>query len=91
MTKEEVLKKFEELGYECVCDNEMSLILEANIPIHNYKVYCKRIHIDKHFKSYIVVRITRNSMEGYRKTPEYLSLEEHQLLTELFKCEGWIK
>lgn len=90
MTKEEVIKKFEELGYECVCDSDRELILEKNEEINSYYILnCERIHIDKHFKNYIVIRITKG-IGGYRQKPEYLSFKEHQLLTELFKCEGWI-
>ena len=79
MTKEEVLKKFEELGYE--------------IEIFHYKIQMlKEIIIDeindtytKFLKKIIVFTNAREYLTNWTFT-----LQEHQLLTELFKCEGWI-
>lgn len=77
MTEQQILKKFEELGYEIEIyakNNEIYLI--------NEKVECK-IVINKFEKTYYV----RNF---YTFECQMLLLQEHQLLHELFKCWGWL-
>lgn len=73
---EQVLKKFEEMGYEIEKNNDISVIY-----LTNQKADCKIVI--NNFKKFYYVR------EFY--TPEYqmLLLNEHQLLTKLFQALGW--
>ena len=75
-SEQEILKKFEELGYVIERNPDIS-----EVYLINKKADCK-IVINK-FKRFYYIR------EFY--TPEYqtLLLQEHQLLTELFRCYGW--
>lgn len=80
MNKEEVFKKFEGLGYE------------HRIP----KKYPRMIYLindDDDPKKVITITINRQLKKYWKLwgdlSFEPFTLQEHQLLTELFKCEGW--
>ena len=74
MTKEEVIKQFELLGYELIRHERRNLIFKkygSILDVYNYT----NVSYSKHWNS-VSVSIT---------------LQEHQLLTELFKCYKWIE
>ena len=75
MTEQEVLKKFEELGYKVknIYDDLILTCIEKNTIIG----------VDKIRKTYF-------AREFDVKEYQLLDMQEHQLLTELFKCWGWI-
>ena len=81
MTEQEVIKKFEKLGYEYKKIKEypdiIYLINDANEPkqLLSIKINTK---VKKYLKVWGDLRI------------EPFTVEEHQLLTELFKCWEWI-
>jgi homoserine trans-succinylase len=73
MTEQEILKKFEELGYEIVRHERRNIIFKkygAILDVFNYT----EVSYSKHWNGISIL----------------ISLQEHQLLTELFKCWGWI-
>lgn len=80
MTEQEILKKFEELGYRykpIIIDNEVLWAVffnyetDAIIQIHK-----KELIYEKYDDS------------NFLQIP--FTLQEHQLLTELFRCYRWI-
>lgn len=81
MTEQEVIKKFEELGYEYKKLKEYPDIIyltnDANEPkqLLSIKINTK---VKKYLKVWGDLRI------------EPITFKEHQLLTELFKCWEWI-
>lgn len=77
MTEQEILKKFEELGYEVNINNDNILKLIDD-------VYDTVLLINKNTKKY------KKFYDGVIKIAEFMTFQEHQLLTELFKCWGWI-
>lgn len=76
-TEQQILKKFEELGYELKVSNNGYLIEFFN------EDEMSVIKISKKNKRYIKVDCVYYS--GF--VP--ISFQEHQLLHELFKCWGW--
>lgn len=76
-TEQEVLKDFEDLGYEVVCNNNLRIELNNNgviITISKIKrrYSCKGYdYLDKEMAVHIV-------------------MQEHKLLTELFTIWNWI-
>ena len=75
-TEEEILKDFKKLGYKIHRDR------------YNIFIYAPYIEIEIDF-----------DLKGYQKkrgisvgewTSSFLTLEEHKLLHELFKCWGWL-
>ena len=86
MTEQEILKKFEELGWKVSCvDDNAILKLEKQ---HKLKTFI-HYHIDifLKLKSYMFYTATDNQGQFYG----LLNMQEHQLLTELFKCWKWIE
>lgn len=83
-TEQEILKDFEALGYEVVCNSDRELILEQELK-SNYTII-NRIHIDKQLQSYSKTQF------AYRvgSSPLWVFIPEHKLLNELFICWGWI-
>lgn len=75
-TEEEILKEFEELGYE-VDNDDVALILSLQETLGTITKYIT-IFISKRRKLYI----TRSGSIG---------MEEHKLLSELFTVWGWIE
>lgn len=75
-TEQEILKKFEELGYEVKINNDNILKLIDD-------VYDTVLLINKNTKKY------KKFYDGVIKIAEFIILQEHQLLTELFRCWGW--
>ena len=75
-TEQEILKKFEELGYEVknIYDDLILTCIEKNTIIG----------VDKIRKTYF-------TREFDVKEYQLLDMQEHQLLTELFKCYKWIE
>ena len=74
MTEQQILKKFEELGYEI--KKEDTIIVITN-----------------HITTTITINLTRKyyictGNDGL--SFQCISLQEHQLLHELFKCWGWL-
>ena len=79
MTKEEALKKFEDLDWFLAIDDKYEYLF---IKSSNYQD--ERIQFAKIIKSYKSFHKV-----GYKEIPRFITPQEHQLLTELFKCEGW--
>lgn len=77
MTEQEVIKKFEELGW-----NWNIIYTELYLTKGN-----KEICIDKFFKA--ISYSYKDLLGNYHSLS--ITLQEHQLLTELFKCYKWIK
>lgn len=75
-TEEEVIKDFEELGYE-IRENKKSNILEFWLIEDDYEDTLV-FEIDKDFKTY-------NTLQGM-----YVEMKEHKLLNELFSIWGWL-
>lgn len=80
ITKEEVLKKFKELGYKHKPKEEFS-----------HMIYLVN---DDEKKKWILTISINTETKIYWKlwgdgVFEPFTFEEHQLLNELFKCEGW--
>ena len=76
-TEQEVLKKFEELGYS-VFKNHLKISL-----FHKTEDVEIAIWLEKGNESYC--KAEKNGAEY-----EWITFQEHQLLTELFRCYGWI-
>ena len=74
LAEQQILKKFEELGYEIKKEDTI-------IVITNYITTTITINLTR--KYYIC---TGNDGLSF----QYISFQEHQLLHELFKCWGWI-
>lgn len=76
-TEQEVLKDFEKLGYEVFCNNDLKLRLEKNN---------KTITISKLTRWY--------SCKNYdylgKEITVHIDMQEHKLLTDLFKIWGWL-
>lgn len=78
-TEQEVLKDFEDLGYEVVCNNNLRIKLENNgeiIAISKYSCW----YSSKRYDEY-------NKYEGI-SVP--IGMKEHKLLNELFTIWGWL-
>lgn len=73
-TEQDVLKDFEKLGYEIKVNNASMLYLATNNDVV--------IHINKLFKGYR--RFYDNEISNY------VTMQEHKLLNELFTIWGWI-
>lgn len=86
-TEQDVLKDFEELGYEVACNSDGELILEQELK-SNYTII-NRIHIEKRLQSYSKSQFARL---GYHVStaPLWISMQEHKLLNKLFTIWGWI-
>ena len=80
-TEQEILKDFEKLGYEVVCNSDRELVLEEEY----YHNHFKRIHIKKQFRLYAKLQHLFNIDE-----PVNFDIQEHKLLNELFIIWGWI-
>ena len=82
MTKEEVLKKFEELGYEYRIPKE-----------YPHMIYL--IEDDNEPRWVLTIMINTQSKKYWKHwgdlSCESITLQEHQLLHELFKCWGWFE
>ena len=75
-TEEEILKDFEELGYEVIEDCETKLILKCGL---------STIQITKLTKVYRKLIGQQQNIIG-----NFLTMQEHKLLHELFICWGWL-
>lgn len=73
--EQEILNKFEELGYKVILDDEKYLVLK------NY-ILSATFYIRKLTKEY-------HKYDESTHCYEDVTFQEHQLLTELFKCWGW--
>ena len=82
-TEQEVLKDFEELGFEVVCDSDKELILERKF--QHCHMIIQRIHINKQLISY-----SKSQFLYDYDSPFNLDMQEHKLLNELFKIWWWI-
>ena len=80
-TEAEILKDFEKLGYEVVCNSDGELILEER-----FSYWLDRIHISKNLKEYSKKQWCGNR-ESYIQSIEF---QEHKLLNELFTLWGWL-
>ena len=79
-TEEEVFKEFEALGYE-VKGWEYGITLCKNKKFFKESINVITIRIDHYLKCYtVLLGIT-----------ECITLQEHQLLTKLFKAWGWFE
>ena len=90
-TENEVIKDFEKLGYRIEHKNtkyassvNAILLLKDYIEAFDDEKLSKEICIDLNNKSY-------QCYETFYYCPLELTMEEHLLLTELFKALGWIK
>lgn len=83
-TEQDVLKDFESLGYEVVCNSDRELILEQELK-SNYTII-NRIHIEKQLQAY------SKSQFAYRvgTSPLWVFMQEHKLINELFNIWGWL-
>lgn len=82
MTKEEVLKKFEELGYEYRPKKE-----------YPHTIFLVDDDDDDNPKWVLYIIINTQSKKYWKRWGddcfERFTFQEHQLLTELFKALGW--
>lgn len=79
-TEQEILKKFEDMGYRykpIIIDNEICWAVFFNYETDDV--------IQIHKKELIYEKYDDSNFEIKR-----ITLEEHKLLNELFKCWGWI-
>lgn len=74
--EEEILKEFEKLGYEIIENCEIKLILKCGL---------STIQISKLTKVY-----RKLIGQQQNKIGNFLTMQEHKLLNELFKCWGWL-
>lgn len=83
-TEQDVLKDFQKLGYEVVCNSDRELILEQEFK-SGYTII-NRIHIEKRSQAY------SKSQFAYcvGTSPLWVSMQEHKLLNELFTIWGWL-
>lgn len=72
-TKEEVLKKFEELGYEIEFCTDNFIRIRENQTFKTITIFDSKTYMCHHYNTMITLTIT---------------MQEHQLLTELFKVFG---
>lgn len=77
MTEQEILKKFEELGYDW-----------WHYKDKNVFELCKYDKTNGHLFFLGKIEIDLNDKEYWSDI--YFTMQEHQLLTELFKCYKWI-
>lgn len=75
MSEQQILKKFEELGYEVIENCQIRMKLKSGL---------STIQISKIKKVYKKVIGQEQDNRG-----NFLTVQEHQLLHELFKCWGW--
>ena len=73
LAEQQILKKFEELGYKYEEDSLYISLTKSN----------REITIYKHNKEYDCTRYNIWKVST-------ITIQEHQLLHELFKCWGWI-
>jgi hypothetical protein len=82
MTEQEIIKKFEYFGYEIKPKKNYPHMVY--LVIDNEDIECVlTIYINKESRAYWKT-YADNSFECF-------TLREHQLLTELFRCYGWIE
>ena len=75
MTEQQILKKFEELGYEILYNFNRYIRLKDKKSFKAFTIRGKkRQYVCHHYQSMMALIITP---------------KEHQLLHELFKCWGW--
>ena len=85
MTEQEILKKFEEMGYEVSFSyNKKHIVLLKETNDKYNGNYLKMININSITKKYSCYIDESYSFDD-------ITLQEHQLLTELFKCYKWIE
>lgn len=95
-TEQEILKDFEKLGYEVITNNKIGIILNLKTEFlkegfrKNHYVELERIHIFKQIKSYKKYQIETINGHQVFSNKMWFSIQEHQLLHELFICYGWI-
>lgn len=85
-TEEEILKDFEKLGYEVIkhkTEYDYYIYLKQHLNYIRESEESKCIRIDLMKKQY-------NCFNDFYKFEENITMQEHQLLHELFICWGWL-
>ena len=81
-TEQEVLNDFEKLGYEVIKDNDY-IYLKQHLNYINEVEESKCIYINFKKKQY-------SCLNDFYKFEENVTMQEHKLLTDLFKIWGWL-
>ena len=76
-TEKEVLKDFEELGYEVVCNNNLKIKLDNNGDI----LTISKVSRWYYYKGYDYLN---------KEIAVHIDMQEHKLLNELFTIWGWL-